>query len=111
MANYIQEGRVINYRNDGAGDIKYGDPVVLTEIIGVATMDIPAGGLGTVELGGVYEIEAETTATFAVGQEVYWDTASECLTATKTDAGAIRAGRITEAKAQSTASACVKLGG
>lgn len=111
MANYIQEGRVINYRNDGADDIKYGDPVVLTEIIGVATIEIPVGSLGTVELGGVYEIEAETTAAFAVGQEIYWDDENKCLTATKADTGAIRAGRITEAKAQSSAAACVKLGG
>lgn len=107
-AVYVQPGEAINYKNTGADPILYGDVVVLAERIGVAAIDIEPGQLGTVNVAKVYELDAETTAAFAIGQTVYWDTAKKLLTATKA-ANPIVAGWVTEAKAQAGARARVKL--
>lgn len=109
MANYVQEGRIINYANTGEKAIAYGDVVVLTEIIGVATMNIPAGATGTVEITGVYEMSAETTSAFSTGQTVYW--VDDKLTTTQPETGAVVGGRVIEPKAQASAVALVKLVG
>lgn len=106
MANYVQPGKIINYANNSGADIAYGDVVVLTSRIGVAACPIPSGGIGTVALEEVYEMPAETTAAFTVGQKLYWDAENKRLTAT---AGAIAAGVAVEAKAAADSSALVKM--
>lgn len=109
MAKYVQPGKIINFTNTTEADIAYGDVVVLTSRIGVAACDIPIDGLGTVALEEVYEMPAETTAAFTVGEKLYWDAANKCLTATTT--GGIVAGIAVEAKAEADAVALVKLEG
>lgn len=109
MAKYVQAGKFINFTNSTEKDIAYGDVVVITSRIGVAACNIPAGGLGTVALEEVYEMPAEATAAFTVGEKLYWDGTNKCLTATAT--GGIFAGIAAEAKAQADVVALVKLGG
>ena len=109
MARYIQQGKNINYRNNTANPLKYGDVVVLTDRIGVADVDIPVGGLGSVGLEGVFEVDAEGTAAFAVGQTVYWDAANKHVTATKAALGSVLAGIVVEPKASADTMAYVKL--
>lgn len=109
MANYVQKGENINYKNDGSEKIAYGDVVVISERIGVASVDIPAGGAGVISIEGVYEMPAETSAAFAVGQTLYWDETNKRLTATKASSGAVTAGIATEPKETSAAFALVKL--
>ncbi len=109
MARYIQEGKIINYQNSTAGKISYGDIVVLSGRIGVASVDIPAGSLGTVQLEGVFEIAAETPAAFSVGETVYWDEANKRVTATKPASDAVVAGIVVEPKAATAATAFIKL--
>lgn len=111
MAKFVQPGRTINYKNEGSEIIKWGDVVILTEIIGIATTDIAVGAMGTVELSGVYEVEAETSAAFTVGQLIFWDKDNKRLTATKAESNAVIAGRAIEAKGSSSATALIKLGG
>ena len=53
MAEFVQKGESLNYRNEGSELIRYGEVVVLEERIGVAGIDIPAGSLGTVGVSGV----------------------------------------------------------
>lgn len=108
MARYIQDGKIINYQNAGATPVAYGDVLVLTDRIGISTMDIPVGGLGAVELEGVFEIAAEPTPVLTVGQTVYWDTANKCVTGTKPQNGIV-AGIVVEPKAVNAASALIKL--
>ena len=81
MAEYIQTGNVLNYRNDGEEEILPGEVVVLTNRVGVAACHIPVGGLGAVAVSGVYEMPAETTGAFTVGQPLYWDAENGILTA------------------------------
>lgn len=107
MARYVQPGKIINYKNNSESDIAYGDVVVLSSRIGVAVSRIPQGEVGTIALEEVYEMPAEATAAFAVGQKLYWDEASERLTATAT--GGIEAGIAVEPKTEAAATALVKL--
>lgn len=109
MARYIQEGKIINFQNSTAGKISYGDVVVLTDRVGVASVDIPAGSLGAVQLEGVFEVAAETSAAFTVGETVYWDAANKRVTATKPASNAITAGMVVEPKAAADAAAFIKL--
>ncbi|MVB11072.1 hypothetical protein CAFE_17740 [Caprobacter fermentans] len=106
MANYVQPGKIINYKNDTGANIAYGDVVVLSSRIGVAECGIANGEIGSVGLEGVYEFPAETTAAFAVGQKIYWDDANKRLTATE---GTIFAGIAVEAKASADDFALVKM--
>lgn len=109
MARFIQEGKVINYYNGTSDAIAYGDVVVLSQRIGIAASNIPAGSTGAVELEGVFEVTAETTAGFTVGQPLYWDAAEKKLTATKAETGAIYAGIAVDPKALASDVAYVKI--
>ena len=93
MAEFVQKGESLNYRNEGSELIRYGEVVVLEERIGVA------GILGTVGVSGVYEMPAETGIAFQMGQTLWWDTENKRLTATKAASGAILAGYAAEAAA------------
>lgn len=108
-ATYVQEGKIINYKNTSDRTIAGGEVLVLTDRIGVATFDIKPGRVGTVELSGGYEIDAETAAAFTVGQTLYWDAENSRLTGTKAASGSILAGIAIEAKAADAASALVRL--
>ncbi len=108
MASYVQKGEIINYRNISDEKIPFGEVVVLSERVGVACMDIPAGALGTLALSGVYEMPAENTTAFTVGQTLYWDAAAKAVTATKAE-NAILAGIAVEPKEQAGATALVRL--
>lgn len=109
MARFIQDGKIINYLNNTASAIKFGDVLVLTGRIGVAAADIPVSNVGTVELEGVFEIAAETTAAFTVGQTVYWDNTNKRVTATKAETGAILAGIAIESKSVAESTALIKI--
>lgn len=109
MASYVQKGEIINYRNIGNEKIPFGEVVVLSERCGVACMDIPAGALGTLAISGVYEMPAETTAAFTVGQTLYWDAAAKAVTTTKAEENAILAGIAVEPKDEAAATALVRL--
>lgn len=109
MAEFVQKGESLNYRNEGSELIQYGEVVVLEERIGVAGIDIPAGSLGTVGVSGVYEMPAETGIAFQMGQTLWWDAENKRLTATKAASGAILAGYAAETKAAESAAALCKL--
>lgn len=109
MARYIQKGNTINYKNTGSEAIEFEDVVVLTDRIGVAALDIPAGAVGAVNLTGVFEMPAETTAAFTVGQALYWDADNKRVTATKAQSGAVTAGIAVEPKTAAGASVLVRL--
>lgn len=104
---YVQEGRTLDYINGGA-DIAYCDVVKLTDCIGVAEDDIPNSQTGALSVAGVYELPAETTAGFTMGQKLYWDATNKCVSATST--GNTPCGIATAAKLQASATATVKIG-
>jgi len=57
-----------------------GQVIVLNEIIGISTQDIPANTLGALAIKGIFEIaKKDSVDTFAVGELVFWDVAdNEC---------------------------------
>ena len=105
---YVQEGKIIDYHNDGEADIAYCDVVPLASRIGVAMCDIPKGGRGSLSVSGVYELPADT-AGMAVGQAVYWDTAAGKVVADAGEEATAPCGFAVAEKAEGTASVLVSI--
>lgn len=125
---YIQEGKTIDYVNNGDTDIAYCDVIPLTSRVGVAACDIPKGKKGSLSISGVYELPADTTA-MILGQLVHWDAAAGKVvtasggaaeTAVKTDnpaetaspaekSGTIPCGTVVAEKAEGSVSVLVKI--
>jgi len=104
MKNFIENGEVLTLTPTAA--VVGGAAVVLSNHIGVACSDITAGALGAVNVSGVYELAAETGVAFAIGDDLYWDTANSRLTKTT---GTVKAGWAWAAKAADAAVAQVRL--
>lgn len=84
MANYVQKGSVIDYKNSGASPIAAGDIVSLTTRIGVAGAEIPLGAIGTVAVTGVFAMPKVAEAV-TLGAALYYDVAAGKITATAND--------------------------
>lgn len=102
-ATYYQRGEAIDYANAGSTDIAAGDIVVIGERIGIAGTDIPAGGVGSLMVEGVYLIPKDTAA-IGIGATVYY--AGGKATATS---GSVTAGYAIEAAAADDVTVKVKL--
>ena len=107
-ANFYQDGKTIDFTNGTGSDIKYGDVVSLTNRVGVAGEDIPAGATGSLHVEGVFEMPAVNNAAFSVGDALYWDVSAQKITKTSTDN--TPAGWAVYPKAQTGATAYVKIG-
>lgn len=105
-AVYIQTGESLNYVNPGEAAIAAGDVVALGTRIGIAGTDIPAGGLGTVHMAGVFAIPKKAGEALAIGAAVYFST-TDGITATAS--GNTPAGYAAMAAAAPDATARVKL--
>lgn len=106
----IQEGERINYLNTTGLLILAHAVVAIADHIGVAVADIAIAGSGEIDIEGVFEGPADTGTAFVAGADAFYDPADGTLYATPS-ATRIAAGWFTEAKAQSGATAKVKLGG
>ncbi len=84
MKNYVQEGKVIDFTEGGTADVKSGDVVVMGTMCGVAAVDIPKNGTGSVYVEGVFEI-AKAAEDIAQGAFLYYDESAKKLTTTATD--------------------------
>lgn len=105
QAVYVQRGEAIDFTNSTESNFNVGDVVTLDKRIGIAGDNIPVGATGTVHVSGIYEMEAETTTAFKVGQTVYFDAGK--LTATTGD---VVAGFAVATKATASSKARVKIG-
>ncbi|WP_026486690.1 DUF2190 family protein [Caldanaerobius polysaccharolyticus] len=103
---YIQKGEVIDFTNNTGADIAYGDVVPIGSRIGIAAETIANGATGSLNVTGVYELPADNTVAFNIGDEVYWDDTGDKLTKT---VGTYRAGWVIEPKAQTETTAKVKI--
>ncbi|KPU42164.1 hypothetical protein OXPF_39430 [Oxobacter pfennigii] len=103
---YIQRGDTLDFTNSSGSDIAYGDVVPITSRIGIAGENIKNGATGSLKIVGVFELPADNTAAFAVGDVVYWDAENSIVEKT---AGAYKAGVVVEAKAQAGTLAKVKI--
>ena len=104
-AVYVQKGEILDFKNTGEADIEYNDVVSLTDRVGIAKESIAVGSTGSVAVVGVYELPADTTASFVTGEVLYWDNAKVVKTA-----GDIIAGWAFTDKATAGANILVKIG-
>lgn len=107
IANYVQKGKAIDYKNSGSADIAYGDVISLTTRIAVATSNIAVGDTGAVEVEGVFDMP-KATEEIALGAAVYWSVANKKITATST--GNVPAGWAIAAAASADTRVLVKIG-
>ncbi len=83
MANFIQKGDVIDFTNTTEIDIAYGQVVVLGNHVCVAAECIKAGEAGGLRTNGVFEFDADKNVEIKIGDQVYYDTANDCITNNK----------------------------
>ena len=107
-AVFVQKGNVMDYTNGGANPIAYLEVVPLVTRIGVAQEPIVVGATGSVDLAGVYQLAADSTAAFVTGDALYWDDAANKLTKTATNN--TPAGFAFAAKATAGTTAVVRIG-
>jgi len=72
-AVFVQKGDILDFTNSGTTDIEYMEVVVVGARIGVAQEPIAKDATGSVSVSGVYQIPADSTTAFAVGDELFWD--------------------------------------
>lgn len=81
MARRVSDGLTLDYTPGSA--VSAGDVVLLTDLLTVATHDIPANVLGAVAYNGIYELPKASGA-IALGAAVYWDAGNSNITTTAT---------------------------
>ena len=89
MTKYIQKGDIVDYTNNGATAIVYGDVVVGKDRVFVAAEEIAVGATGGVYSGGVFEFTTSDATAIEYGQKLYFDAADKVVTATSTSNVAI----------------------
>lgn len=77
--NFIEDGRVLQYLNNGGADIVSGEAVLVGKLMGVALVDIPVGASGSVVLERVWELPKAAGAV-PQGAQLFWDPAAGALT-------------------------------
>lgn len=84
--NQVGEGDIIDYDNTGSA-IASGDPVVMNDVLGVATVAIAAtSGSGSVAIEGEFTLPKVTGTACAVGETLHWDASAGGLINTITPA-------------------------
>ena len=69
--NRIQPGKTIPFANSSGSTILSGSPVIIGTKVGVALVDIPDGGTGSVALEEVWELPKLTGNAFNQGAECF----------------------------------------
>lgn len=102
--NFIQPGHVMDYHNTGTTEIKSGAVVEFDDGVGVATVVIPAGEVGSVGVTGVWELPKKSGVALDQGATCNW-VSKKLDTADGTSAG-----MVWEAAAAADTVALVKIG-
>jgi predicted RecA/RadA family phage recombinase len=108
MKNYIQPGNIITVTAP-AGGVTSGAGLLVGNLFGIATADATAGADVEIATTGVFDLPKAVNATFTEGQRVSWDAANAQTAAPAT--GMIPVGLATEAAANGTTTARVRLDG
>ena len=103
-AVYVQSGNALDFRNTTEELILAGTVVLIGKHIGVVGGDIPAGGLGSIHMTGVFEIPKKASVELKAGDNVVFTEEEGIDKAT-----AEVMGYAVEAAAASAATARVKL--
>ncbi len=80
--NYLYTGDVLEYTNGGSTEVASGAPVLVGSRLGIALVNIPAGGTGSVRMRGVFTVAKLSTDVVGQGDLLYWDATNSRLTTT-----------------------------
>lgn len=75
---YVQKGDVLDHT--AAADISSGAVVAMGNIVGVALADIPNGGIGPVQVDGVFTLAKTAATAWAQGDALRWDVSASQFT-------------------------------
>lgn len=81
--NYVEDGNTMDWTNGTTANIASGDPVVVGGLIGVAHSDIAVGEDGVLHMTGVIALAKDEAETWSAGAKLYFDDASNTVTATE----------------------------
>lgn len=81
---FISQGKYLSYTNAGATVISAGDVVFIGDICGIANVNIPVGGTGTIYITGLCRFPAKSGDNITVGSDLYWDAVNSEVTLTAT---------------------------
>ena len=80
--NYLYTGDVLEYTNGGSTEVASGAPVLVGSRLGIALVNIPVGGTGSVRMRGVFTVAKLSTDVVGQGDLLYWDATNSRLTTT-----------------------------
>lgn len=83
-ATYVQRGEALDYTNSTEAVIPAGSVISLTTRIGVAGTNINPGAVGSVHVVGVFSMDKTASEEVAMGDALYFDTATGKITKTGT---------------------------
>ena len=75
---YVRRGDTLDFKTEE--DVAYHQVILFESCIGVTDMAINKGDVGTVHIVGAYKLPAK--GEIKLGQRVYWDKATNSVTAT-----------------------------
>lgn len=81
MKNYVQDGNSVDFVNGTGSAIASGEPVKVTDFVGVANGDIADTAGGTLLTSGVFILPKVSAGAIAQGKKVYLE-AGGAITAT-----------------------------
>jgi predicted RecA/RadA family phage recombinase len=81
----VKSGSVFSYTTVAA--VIAGTMIIQGDLAAVATSDIPAGGTGSLDASGVFDVDKAAATVFAAGGLVFWDNTNK-LAVTTDGAGA-----------------------
>ena len=70
-AIFIHNGEYLDHIP--AADLPVGSVVVISDAVAIANRPIPAGSLGSLAMGGVFEVPRAPGALIAQGKRLFWD--------------------------------------
>ena len=109
QAVFVHAGESIDYLPASA--VAAGDVIVLSDLVGVAKLDVSANALGALAVSGVFDFAKQSGAavTFAIGDKAYWDDAND-VAVTTDGAGANKLiGKAVQAAADNDATVRVRM--
>ena len=80
MKNFIQDGKVLDWRNQSGTDAISGDTIKIGAVLGVACHDIPAGAVGSLRVAGSFDLPKATGESWKMGDALSWDASAGALT-------------------------------
>jgi predicted RecA/RadA family phage recombinase len=81
----VKSGSVFSYTTVAA--IIAGTIIIQADLAAVATSDIPAGGTGSLDASGVFDVDKAAATVFTAGALVYWNDTTK-LAVTTDNSGA-----------------------